>query len=108
MTSKHRLTIITAKVSHKQPEAAETAAEADSDLQKRRNNMMPLTLADIGTEQTVRKIGGSAEMKKHLQDLGFTVGGGVTVITSLGGNVIVSVKESRIAISREMAGKIMV
>ena len=70
--------------------------------------MMPLSLADVGEENTVKKIGGSPEVKKHLENLGFVVGGRVTVITSLGGNVIVNVKEARIAISLEMATQIMV
>lgn len=69
---------------------------------------MPLALASIGEENTVKKIGGSPEVKKHLENLGFVVGGSVTVITSLGGNVIVNVKEARVAISEEMARKIMV
>ena len=69
---------------------------------------MPLALAGIGEENTVKKIGGSPEVKKHLENLGFVVGGNVTVITSLGGNVIVNVKEARVAISEEMARKIMV
>lgn len=70
--------------------------------------MMPLTLADIGEENMIKKIGGKPEVKKHLENLGFVVGGNVTVITTLGGNVIVNVKEARVAISREMAMKIMV
>ena len=70
--------------------------------------MMPLSLADIGEENTVKKIGGSPEVKKHLENLGFVVGGNVTVVTSLGGNVIVNVKGSRDAISEEMARKIMI
>ncbi len=70
--------------------------------------MMPLSLADVGEENTVKKIGGSPEVKKHLENLGFVVGGNVTVITSLNGNVIVNVKDSRVAISEEMARKIMV
>ena len=70
--------------------------------------MMPLALAGIGEENTVKKIGGSPEVKKHLENLGFVVGGNVAVITSLGGNVIVNVKEARVAISEEMARKIMV
>lgn len=69
---------------------------------------MPLSLAEIGEENIVKKIGGSPEVKKHLENLGFVVGGSVTVITSLCGNVIVNVKESRVAISEEMARKIMV
>ena len=70
--------------------------------------MLPLSLADIGEENTIKKIGGSAEVKQHLENLGFVVGGNVTVITALGGNVIVNVKEARVAISEEMARKIMV
>lgn len=70
--------------------------------------MMPLTLAEIGEEHIIKKIGGRQEVKNHLENLGFVVGGVVTVITTLSGNVIVKVKESRIAISREMAQKIMV
>ena len=69
---------------------------------------MPLSLADIGEENTVKKIGGSPEVKKHLENLGFVVGGNVKVVTSLGGNVIVNVKGSRVAISEEMARKIMI
>ena len=70
--------------------------------------MMPLVLANIGEKNTIKKIGGSPEVKKHLENLGFVVGGDVTVITSLGGNVIVNVKETRVGISEEMARKIMI
>ena len=70
--------------------------------------MMPLSFADTGEKNIIRKIGGSPEVKKHLENLGFVVGGEVTVINRLGGNVIVNVKEARIAISQEMALKIMV
>jgi len=70
--------------------------------------MMPLAFADVGEVNTVKKIGGSPEIKKHLSDLGFVVGGNVTVITSLNGSVIVNVKETRVAISEEMARKIMI
>ena len=70
--------------------------------------MMPLMLAGIGEENTIKKIGGSPEIKKHLEDLGFVVGGSVTVVNAFGGNVIVNVKESRVAISEEMARRIMV
>lgn len=70
--------------------------------------MMTLMLAGIGEENTIKKIGGSPEIKKHLEDLGFVVGGSVTVVNALGGNVIVNVKESRVAISEEMARRIMV
>ena len=70
--------------------------------------MMPLTLANVGESNIIRKVGGLAEVKKHLEDLGFVPGGEGTVINMIGGNLIVNVKESRVAISREMAQKIMV
>ncbi len=70
--------------------------------------MMPLALAGIGEENLIRKVGGSPEMKKHLEDLGFTAGGAVTVVASMGGNIIVKIKESRVAISEEMARRIMI
>ena len=70
--------------------------------------MMPLALANIGEESIVRKVSGSPEVRKHLEDLGFVAGGAVTVVSSLGGNIIVKVKESRVAISEEMARKIMI
>lgn len=70
--------------------------------------MMPLTLANVGEENIIKKIGGKPEVRKHLENLGFVVGGNVTVITTMGGNVIVNVKEARVAVSKEMAQKIMV
>lgn len=70
--------------------------------------MMPLTLANIGEDNIIKKIGGKPEVKKHLTDLGFVVGSNVRVISTLGGNVIVNVKEARIAVSEEMARKIMI
>lgn len=70
--------------------------------------MMPLTLAEVGEENIIRKIGGKQEVKAHLENLGFVVGGGVTVVSAIGGNVIVNVKDARVAVSREMAQKIMV
>ena len=70
--------------------------------------MMPLTLASVGEENIIKKIGGSPEVKQHLENLGFVVGGTVKVVNALGGNVIVNVKESRVAISEEMARKIMI
>ena len=72
------------------------------------DSMMPLIMADPGEENIVRRVGGSPEMKKHLEGLGFTAGSNVTVMNTIGGNLIVKVRESRIAISREMAAKIMV
>ena len=70
--------------------------------------MMPLTLASIGEDNIIRKVGGNTEVKKHLENLGFVAGGRVTVITTMGGNIIVNVKEARVAISREMAQKIQI
>lgn len=70
--------------------------------------MMPLMLANVGEENIVKRVGGAPELKRHLENLGFVAGGAVTVISSLGGNVIVNVKDTRVAISREMAMKIMV
>lgn len=70
--------------------------------------MMPLSFAGVGEENTIKKIGGNPEVKQHLENLGFVVGGNVTIVNTLGGNVIVNVKDSRVAISEEMARKIMV
>lgn len=70
--------------------------------------MMPLTFANVGEDNIIKKVGGNSEVKKHLEDLGFVVGSSVSIVNTLGGNVIVNVKESRVAISKEMAMKIMV
>ncbi len=70
--------------------------------------MMPLSYATPGEESVIRKIGGSPDVKKHLENLGFVAGSTVKIITALDGNIIVKVKESRIAISDEMARKIMI
>lgn len=70
--------------------------------------MMPLILANVGEENMIKKVGGSPETRKFLESLGFVAGGTVTIINEIGGNVIVNVKESRVAVSKEMASKIMV
>ena len=70
--------------------------------------MMPLSLANVGENNIIKKIGGNPEVKKHLENLGFVVGGNVQIVSALGGNVIVNVTEARVAISEEMARKIMV
>ncbi len=70
--------------------------------------MLPLALSPVGEKSTIKKVGGKAEVKTHLENLGFVTGGEVTIIARIGGNVIVSIKNSRIAISKEMAGKILV
>lgn len=69
---------------------------------------MPLIYANPGEENIVRRIGGSTEVKRHLEDLGFTPGGTVTLISALNGNIIVKVKESRIALSEDMARKVFI
>jgi len=70
--------------------------------------LIPLSMAETGKQQTVQKVGGSAEVRQHLENLGFVTGGKVTVLSVLNGNVIVKVKESRIAIDKSLAKKIMV
>ena len=70
--------------------------------------MMPLAYADLGQPQIIKNFGGIPEMKKHLEDMGFTVGGEVSVVSSIGENLIVKVKESRVAVSEELAKKIMI
>ena len=70
--------------------------------------MMPLTLVNLGEPNIIKKVGGKPDVRKHLEDLGFVAGGSITVISALGGNVIANIKGSRVAISKEMAQKIMV
>ena len=70
--------------------------------------MMPLIFANSGDSLIIKKVGGNREMKKHLENLGFVVGSEISVISENDGDLIVSVKESRVAVSREMAEKIMV
>lgn len=70
--------------------------------------MVPLVFADSGEENVIKRIGGSPEIKKHLEDLGFVVGGSVTLISALAGNVIVNVKNVRIAIDESLARRIMI
>ena len=69
---------------------------------------MPLTMAKTGETNLIRKIGGKAETRQFLETLGFVIGGSVTIVSEIAGNLIVNVKDSRIAVSREMANKIMV
>jgi ferrous iron transport protein A len=69
---------------------------------------MPLTLSGKGTRSAIKHIGGPDELKKRLETMGFTVGSEVTVVSELSGNLIVNVKDSRVALSREMANKIIV
>jgi len=70
--------------------------------------MMPLIYAEKEEPLIIKKVGGSPEVKKHLENLGFNVGGEVRIVSALGENLIVKVKESRVAVSEELARKIMV
>ncbi|MCH5281520.1 MAG: ferrous iron transport protein A [Lachnospiraceae bacterium] len=70
--------------------------------------MMPLSMAQEGKTNVILKVGGKEETRKFLEDLGFTAGGTVTVVSEIGGNIIVNVRDSRVAIGRDMANKIMV
>lgn len=70
--------------------------------------MRPLIYGDPGEESIIKRIGGSPEVKRHLENLGFTTGGSVTLISLVGGNVIVKVKEARIALDEELARKVMI
>ncbi len=69
---------------------------------------MPLTMVKAGEPNIIKKVGGREETKKFLESLGFVTGGIVTVISEISGNMIVNIKESRVAINKEMANKILV
>ena len=69
---------------------------------------MPLTMASIGETNTIRKVGGNEETKRFLENLGFVAGAEITVVSAIGGNVIVNIKDSRVAINQDMARNIMV
>ncbi|NLF34763.1 MAG: ferrous iron transport protein A [Clostridiales bacterium] len=70
--------------------------------------MMPLTMAKVGETVTIRRITGKDGVRQHLAELGFVVGGVVTVVSELSGNLILQVKDSRIALDRTMANRIMI
>ena len=70
--------------------------------------MLPLTLADPGKAYAIQRLGGNTAAKKHLEDLGFHAGGTVIVVADIGGNLIVNVKDTRIALDRSLASKIYV
>ena len=69
---------------------------------------MPLSMVNAGEPYTIKKIGGKKEVRRHLENLGFVVGGVVTVVSEINGSLIVNVKDSRVAIGKDMANKIMV
>lgn len=70
--------------------------------------MMPLSMVREGEPSVIKRVGGKEETRRFLENLGFVIGGTVTVVSDIGGNMIVNVKESRVAIGKEMANKIMV
>ena len=70
--------------------------------------MMPLCFAEIDKPQIIKKVGGNPETKQHLEDLGFHVGSEISIVSALGKNLIIKVKDCRIAVSNELAQKIMV
>ena len=70
--------------------------------------MMPLTMAKVGEKNTIKKVGRKEETRKFLENLGFVAGGIVTVVSEIGGNMILNVRDSRIALGRDMAKKIMI
>lgn len=70
--------------------------------------MMPLTMAPVGQASKIQRVGGNDETKRFLANLGFVVGSEVTVISAIGGNVIVNIKDSRVAINQDMSRHIMV
>ncbi len=70
--------------------------------------MMPLTMAKIGESNTIKRVGGREDTRKFLENLGFVVGGMVTVVSEISGNMILNVKDSRVALGRDMANKIMI
>ncbi len=70
--------------------------------------MIPLTYADLNEPNVIKKVGGSTEMKKHLEDMGFVTGSIVTVVSSIDGNLIVNIKETKVALDKNLANKIMI
>ena len=69
---------------------------------------MPLSMVKEGEPNIIRKVGGKEETRRFLEKLGFVAGGMVTVVSEIDGNLIVNVKDSRVALGREMANKILV
>ena len=70
--------------------------------------MMPLTMAKVGEPNTIKRIGGREETKKFLENLGFVSGSVVTGVSEISGNMILNVKDSRVALGKDMANKIMI
>ena len=70
--------------------------------------MMPLALAPVGEVNIIKRVSGKPEIKKHLEDMGFVTGAVITVVSAIGGNLIVSIKDSKVALDKNLAGKIMI
>ena len=70
--------------------------------------MLPLTYANVNEMNVIRQDGGNPEIKKHLEDMGFVTGAVVTVVSAISGNLIVNVKDSKVALDKQLAGKIMI
>lgn len=70
--------------------------------------MLPLSFAEVGEENIIKRIGGNPETRLHLENLGFVPGGSVVIVSEMNGNLIVNVKGARVAVSKELAGKIMI
>ena len=92
-----------------------TDRPADADVlidkgaqESKEGDMMPLSMVREGEPNVIRRVGGKDETRKFLENLGFVVGGTVTVVSEIGGNLIVNVKDSRVALGKDMASKIMV
>ena len=85
-----------------------TAAFSGASLSEKRLTMMPLTMTRTGEETVIRKVGGKEEIHRHLENLGFVAGAVVTVVSEIGGNLIVNIKDTRVAIGKDMANKILV
>lgn len=77
-------------------------------LQRKRMRNMPLTMAKIGETNLIKKVGGKEETRRFLENLGFVTGSFVTVVSEISGNMIVNIKDSRVAIGKDMAIKIMI
>ncbi len=71
-------------------------------------DMLPLSYADVNEENVIRKVTGNPEMKKHLEDMGFVTGAVVTVVSTVNGNLIVNVKDTKVALDKQLAMKIMI
>ena len=77
-------------------------------IKKKEDESMPLTMVELGRPKVIRKVGGKDDTKRFLESLGFVAGGTVTVVSEMAGNMIVNIKNSRVAIDKNMANKIFV